>query len=51
MDYAAGPRASYFRQAQDAGEHAARQALPDLLEKLRVAGLHPAVAVHGHAGE
>ncbi len=35
MDYAAGPRASYFRQAQLAGEITARQVLPELMEKIR----------------
>jgi NTE family protein len=51
MDYAASPRASYFRQAQVAGEVAARQLLPDLLETLRSARLLSAVAVGGDAGQ
>lgn len=38
MDYAASPRASYFVQAQIAGESAARERLPELLEKLQLAG-------------
>lgn len=43
MDYAASPRTSYFVQAQTAGEAAARELLPQLLEKMRLAGLnqHP----------
>lgn len=36
MGYLASPRASFFKKAQAAGEQAARQALPDLLEKLKV---------------
>ena len=34
MDYAASPLASYFRQAQLAGELTARQLLPQLMEKI-----------------
>jgi len=41
MDYAASPRASYFRQARAAGESAARLLLPDLVKKLRLARLAP----------
>jgi NTE family protein len=44
MDYAASPRASYFRQARAAGESSARRLLPDLLSKIRLAKLSPTVA-------
>jgi NTE family protein len=39
LDYAASPRASYFVQAQIAGEAAARELLPALLQKMQLAGL------------
>lgn len=39
MDYAAGPRAAYFAQAQAAGEATARALLPELTAKLAQAGL------------
>jgi NTE family protein len=35
MEYAAGPRPSYFRQARRAGATTAAQVLPDLLARLR----------------
>jgi NTE family protein len=38
MEYAASPRASYFVQAQNAGEAAARQLLPGLMRKMELAG-------------
>lgn len=41
MDYAASPRSSYFVQARIAGEAAARELMPDLLQKMRHAGLGP----------
>ena len=47
MDYAASPRASYFRQAQAAGEVAARQLLPDLIEKIGQARRHLSGAAGG----
>lgn len=39
LDYAAGPRRSYFVNAQVMGERSARDALPALVERLRLAGL------------
>jgi NTE family protein len=39
MEYAASPRASYFVQAQMAGEAAAAQLLPDLMQKMALAGV------------
>jgi len=39
LEYAAGPRRQYFVNAQANGELAARQSLPRLVERLRVAGL------------
>ncbi len=39
LDYAAGPRRSYFVNAQVVGERSARDALPALVERLRLAGL------------
>lgn len=39
MDYAAGPRAAYFAQAQAAGEAEARARLAELTRKLAQAGL------------
>ncbi|WP_310385346.1 patatin-like phospholipase family protein [Roseateles sp.] len=39
MAYAAGPRASYFSQAQRAGEAEAQHLLPDLLRKMTLAGV------------
>lgn len=39
MEYAAGPRASYFVQAQTAGEAAAVQLLPELLRKMALANV------------
>lgn len=41
MDYAAGPSERYFRQAQVAGENAARALLPDLRARLHHAQLSP----------
>jgi NTE family protein len=39
LDYAAGPRRSYFVNAQVVGERSASDALPALVERLRLAGL------------
>ena len=39
LEYAAGPSRSYFVKAQATGERSARDALPDLVERLRLAGL------------
>lgn len=39
MDYAAGPRASYFVQAQRAGEAEAAQLMPELKKKMALAGV------------
>jgi len=39
MQYAASPRASYFVQAQMAGEAAAGQLLPELMQKMALAGV------------
>lgn len=39
MEYAASPQASYFVQAQMAGEAAAGQLLPDLMQKMVLAGV------------
>ncbi len=39
MAYAASPRASYFVQAQKAGEVAAEQLLPELMQKMALAGV------------
>ncbi len=39
MEYAASPRASYFVQAQMAGEAAAAQLLPELMQKMALAGV------------
>jgi NTE family protein len=39
MEYAAGPRASYFVQAQRAGEAAAAQLLPELMQRMALAGV------------
>ncbi len=39
MAYAAGPRASYFIQARKAGEAEAARLLPDLMQKMALAGL------------
>jgi NTE family protein len=39
MAYAAGPRASYFVQARKAGEAEAARLLPDLMQRMALAGL------------
>lgn len=39
LEYSAGPRRQYFMNAQANGELAARQSLPRLVERLRVAGV------------
>lgn len=39
LEYAAGPRRSYFRNAQAMGERSARNSLTALMERLRLAGL------------
>jgi NTE family protein len=39
MEYAASPQASYFVQAQMAGEAAAGQLLPELMQKMALAGV------------
>jgi NTE family protein len=39
MEYAASPQASYFVQAQRAGEAAAGQLLPELMQKMALAGV------------
>jgi NTE family protein len=44
MDYAASPRASYFRQAQLAGEVTARAVLPELMESIQSSRSRSAVA-------
>ena len=40
LEYAAGPRRSYFVNAQAMGERSARDALPALVERLRLAGVN-----------
>jgi NTE family protein len=39
MEYAASPRVSYFVQAQMSGEAAARQLLPELMQKMALVGV------------
>jgi len=51
MDYAASPLASYFRQAQLAGEVTARQLLPALIEKIRSMQSNARIADGRRAGE
>ncbi|MDP3240908.1 MAG: patatin-like phospholipase family protein [Reyranella sp.] len=40
LEYAAGPRRTYFVNAQAMGERSARDALPALVERLRLAGVN-----------
>jgi len=51
MDYAASPLASYFRQAQLAGELTARQSLPALMDKIRSVQSTARLAAGRQAGE
>jgi hypothetical protein len=51
MDYAASPLASYFRQAQLAGELTARQSLPALMDKILSMLSNARIAAGRQAGE
>jgi NTE family protein len=50
MAYAAGPRLSYFRQAQLAGEVTARQLLPELMERIQATRSQSPVATDSTTG-
>ena len=51
LGYLASPRASYFRQAQMAGEATARKLLPELMARMRKMPLPSTVAAGAPAGE